>query len=320
MSRAPRVSVIITAYNRERMIGEAVASVLGQTMPDFEVVVVDDGSTDRTAEMVSAIRDPRLRLVAHDHNRGIPSARNTGLEVATGRYIAWLDSDDLARPARLEVQAAYLDANPATAMIGARAGSIRRNGRKSILSRPRPSSHEQIVPMLLFRSAFLQSSIMGRAEILKRYPYRPDFAVAEDLDMFIRLSRDHRVANLKKTVVDRRFHSGQAVRQRAADIVDAKRVLFMESLGRLGIEPTKEELDRHIVLGRLRSFPVDREFLDWSRHWLERIVAANRSRPIYDPDGLDQTVRRVWRRACVAALRGPGRLAGLSSFWRGPKR
>ena len=314
------MSVIVIAYNRETMIADAVASILAQTMPDFELIVVDDGSIDRTAEVVKAIRDPRLRLIVHEKNCGIPAARNTGLAAASGRYIAWLDSDDLARPERLAVQADYLDAHPSTALIGSHSGLIKANGRRSWGPRPRPRRHAEIAAMLLFRTAMLQSSIMGRAEILKLYPYRLDFPVSEDLDMLIRLTREHRIENIKETLVDRRAHPGQMVRQSLGPIADRKRVLFRESLARLGIDPSDGDLDRHIVLGRIRTTPIDRDFLDWSERWLEGIIRANRSHRIYDPAGLAYAVRWLWWRACAAALRGPDRPHALRGFLRRPWR
>lgn len=196
---------------------------------------------------------------------------------------------------------------------------MKADGRRRWAPRQRPSTHEQIAPTLLFRSALLQSSIMGRADILKRYPYRLEFPVAQDLDMFIRVSRDHRLANLPKTLVDRRFHAGQAVRQRADLIVDRKRALFHDSLARLGIDPSEEDLGRHIVLGRLKGTPVNRYFLDWSRRWLERIITANQETPIYDAAGLAYAVRWVWWRACRTAFRGGDRLHGLAGLLQWPR-
>ncbi len=319
MNHGPRVSVIVTAYNRETVVGDAIASVLGQSMPDFELIVVDDGSADRTVEIVEAIDDPRIRLIVHGQNCGIPLARNTGLEAASGKYIAWLDSDDLARPKRLEIEADYLDANPAIAMIGSAAGTLRADGRRRWLPRSRPTSHEQIAAMLLFRSALLQSSIMGRSEILKRYPYRPEFPVCEDLDVFIRLARDHRVANLSPTLVDRRMHADQAVNCKAAMIVERKRLLLGEQLRRLGIDPDPEDLNRHILLGRTRGAPLGLEFLDWSDDWLQGILRANQSRRVYDDRGLDYAVGFVWRRACLAALRGGNPLGAFARIIRQPR-
>jgi len=319
MSRRPRISVIVTAYNRVAMVGDAIASVLRQTMADFELIVVDDGSTDRTVEIVKAIDDPRIRLIVHEWNRGVQHARNSGLEAARGEYVAWLDSDDLARPRRLEIEADYLDAHPEIAMIGSAAGTIRAGGGRSRLPRARASCHEQIAAMLLFRSALLQSSLMGRADILKQYPYRSDFPVCEDLDQFIRLARDHRVANLPQVLVDRRMHTGQAVNRRAAMIVEKKRLLLGEQLRALGIDPDPEELDRHILLGRTRGTPLSKEFLDWSEQWLTNILAANRSRQVYDGAGLEHAVGFIWRRACLAALRGGHPLGAFARAFRQPR-
>ena len=321
MSGRPKVSVVIPVHNRERMIRDAVASVLGQTMTDLELIVVDDGSTDGTAQAVESFGDPRVRLIRHEHNRGTPAARNSGLEAARGEYIAWLDSDDVARPDRLRLQAGYLDANPAIALVGGQAATIRRDGRRSWRPQaPRPLTHERIVATLLFHSPMLQSSMMGRAEVLKRYAYRLEFPVCQDLDMYSRLMLEHRVANLPQVLIDRRVHSGQVVRSQAERIVDRKRVLFRESLSRLGIEPTDEELARHIKLGRIKTSPIDREFLDWSEQWLARIAATNGARRVYDPQGLDYALRRVWRRACLAALRGRDRFHALWRLWRGIRR
>src|SRR5262245_1919419 len=102
----PTVSVVIPVYARAAFVGAAVDSVLAQTFPSFEIVVVDDGSTDRSREIIRAYRDPRVRLICHPHNRGIPAARNTGIDAARGDYVAFLDSDDIAYPNRLARQVA----------------------------------------------------------------------------------------------------------------------------------------------------------------------------------------------------------------------
>ena len=106
---SPRVSVLIPTWNREKYLGEAIESVLVQTYRDYEIVVVDDGSTDGTAELVKQY--DKVRYVWQPH-AGIPAARNRALEEARGELIAWLDSDDLYAPIKLEKQVAYLDAHP----------------------------------------------------------------------------------------------------------------------------------------------------------------------------------------------------------------
>jgi len=112
---APQVSVVIPVYNRAATIGRAVASVLGQSFQDFELILVDDGSTDGTADAIRSFGDPRVRLVQHERNRGAAAARNTGVAAAAGDLIAFLDSDDAWHPGKLERQAAATLAMPGPA-------------------------------------------------------------------------------------------------------------------------------------------------------------------------------------------------------------
>ena len=102
------ISVIVPVFNRRHTIADAIASVQSQSHADFELIVVDDGSTDDTKEVIASRRDPRIRLLVHDQNRGAAAARNTGLEAATGHYIAFLDSDDSWHPDKLKRQLAAL--------------------------------------------------------------------------------------------------------------------------------------------------------------------------------------------------------------------
>ena len=100
----PDISVVIPAYNRATTIARALNSVLAQTFQDLEVIVVDDGSTDHTSEVIQQIGDARVEIIRHTRNQGAAEARNTGMKAAGGKYIAWLDSDDEWLPDKLQVQ------------------------------------------------------------------------------------------------------------------------------------------------------------------------------------------------------------------------
>ncbi len=118
MMRGPRVSVLMPAYNAAGTIREAIDSALAQTLSDLEVVVVDDGSRDETAQIVASYADPRVRLLRNPKNLGMPATRQRGADAARGEYLAILDSDDRAHPTRFERQAAWLDAHPRCAVVG----------------------------------------------------------------------------------------------------------------------------------------------------------------------------------------------------------
>lgn len=107
-----KVSILIPTYNRAYIIREALHSAFAQTFQDFEVLVIDDGSKDITCEVVQEHRDPRLRYIRHDENRGCSGAYNTGFREATGEYISFLDSDDLWKPDKLSIEVAFLERHP----------------------------------------------------------------------------------------------------------------------------------------------------------------------------------------------------------------
>lgn len=123
----PKVSVIIPTYNRQDFILEAINSVLSQDFLDFELIIVDDGSTDETSSRIATIQDPRLSYILQD-NQGRSHARNRALEVARGQYIAFLDSDDAYLSDKLDIQVSYMDANPSVGMIYTSARCIDENG------------------------------------------------------------------------------------------------------------------------------------------------------------------------------------------------
>ncbi len=113
MTKTPRVSVILPAYNREALVARAIDSVLAQTYGDFELIIVDDASRDGTRAVLETYRDhPKVRLILSDVNRGGSGARNLGIEAAKGDLIGFQDSDDVWLPHKLAAQVAALDANP----------------------------------------------------------------------------------------------------------------------------------------------------------------------------------------------------------------
>ncbi len=311
---APLVSAIVPVFNREATVGEAVASLAQQTLSDLEIIIVDDGSTDASAQIAERAGGKLARVIQHSANRGIPAARNTGLEAARGRFIAWLDSDDLARPQRLERQLRFLSRHSDIAVLGSSSGRIGPDGKRKPAARLPFRGHETLAATLLFRSPFQQSSIIGAAHVLKEFEYRPEFPVCEDLDMFIRLSRKHRLANMKEVLIDRRLHAGQIGTLESAMVRDRKRALFRPLLEELGLNPSVEDLDRHITLGRPRKLPQSCEFVAWSEGWLKSLRARNDAARLYDPQGLALVCARSWIVACRLAMHGNQRAAAARAM------
>lgn len=197
----PKVSVVLPAFNGEALLNDAIQSVLSQTMADFELIVLDDGSTDNTWALVQTLSDPRIRSYHHD-NMGLPATLNRGIALARGRYIARLDHDDLMIPSRLEAQSRYLDTNPDIALLGT-AAQIYAGAQPTERYHRHPTSSKALRLCLLFDNPFVHASIMFRREAIAAiggYSTDRSRLPPEDYELWSRVARVHGVANLEEVL------------------------------------------------------------------------------------------------------------------------
>lgn len=315
----PRLSVLIPVYNRAGLVQGAIDSVLAQGFGDFELLVIDDGSTDDTADVVSRNLDPRLRLIRNPENLGIPRTRQRALEEARGDYVALLDSDDRMRPGRLALQVAYLDAHPDIATLGGSVQKYRPDGRRAgRLVRPRDP--EELRVWLLFRNAHANTTLMGRTEILRRYGYRAGFPVSEDFDLAARMAPHHRAANLPQVLTEMLEHGGRITAASADRSRLTKMAIMRDQLDRLDVDFNEDDLARHYRLSRLRRGDIARwpDYVDWAADWIARLTAANARTRVYDERALRAVLGLVWAQCWIRALRHQGWRAARSVFRRGP--
>lgn len=184
----PLVSVVIPAYNRSNVIGRALKSVLDQSLQNFEIIVVDDGSSDDLATALAEYDDDRIRLIRQS-NGGANRARNTGIDAALGQFVAFLDSDDLFLPHHLESAVAYLLENAATAVFSPVIVD-RGDGRTFIKPPYAPNRGEPISEYLLSRRGFIQTSTVALAtETARKVRYREGLRFGQDKDFAIRLAQ-----------------------------------------------------------------------------------------------------------------------------------
>ena len=311
---APKVTVFIPAYNREAYIGAAVRSILAQTFTDFELLVIDDGSRDRTAAIVEAFDDPRVRLERNDGNRGIPYTRNRGLELARGEYLAILDSDDIALPSRLARQVAFLDAAPQFAEVGSWSRYIDAAGTLAPGIKRQPTDAEAVRAHLLFRCCLNNRTVTGRTALMRELGYNEDFPRCQDYELHVRLAERHRLGNLPEVLVHGRRHDEQITGQTEDLGRRLKGRIAAVQLERLDLSFSDDDLLNHYRLPRLRRLEhdIDAAYLDWAEDWLTRIGAANRRHARYPQAALRRVLGQMWLKACRAA---PG---GMRRALRGP--
>ena len=221
MVSLPAVSVLMAVRDGAPWVGGAVESVLAQTAGDLELIVIDDGSTDATPDLLGRIRDPRVRVERRPH-AGLTRSLNRALALARAPLLARLDADDLALPARLERQRAFLDAHPEVGLLGTGAREVDETGRDVAVVRP-PEDDSAIRRVLIRRNPFVHSSVMMRRAALERGgDYDESLRVAQDYDLWMRLSRVTRLANLPEALVVRRLIGGRVSLERDADRLRAE--------------------------------------------------------------------------------------------------
>lgn len=202
-----KVTVLVPVYNAGPPLDLALASVVRQTFTDYEILVIDDASTDDSLHRIRRheAQSPRIRVIAHEANRGLAASLNEGLEAARGDYVARMDQDDESLPERLAVQAAFMDANPGCAVVGSHVyhmGAVRAYDRLVTL----PVEAEEIAAALpRYNCMYHPATMLRRQAVLDLGGYREEFKNAEDYDLWLRASRSYSLANIPVPLLRYRF-------------------------------------------------------------------------------------------------------------------
>lgn len=208
LRKTPAVSVVLPVYNGGRYLHQAIASVLSQTFEDFELIVINDGSTDESGKIVKsfASNDTRVVLIERE-NRGLIDSLNEGLDASRGELIARMDADDVCRPNRFAMQVAYMQAHPDCIAVGSRIQLIDPEG-LPIMEMGSELHHEAIdADYMQGRCSFFHPAVMfRRASAIKIGGYQKEFKHAEDVDFFLRLAEQGCLANLADVLLEYRQH------------------------------------------------------------------------------------------------------------------
>jgi len=262
MPQTPSISVVLGVYNCQRYIADAVEGILGQTFRDFEFIVVDDGSTDLTTDILRRYesKDERLRVVRIPHG-GIVDAANAGLSIARALLIARADADDICLPDRFEKQFAYLAEHPEVVCLGSRMLVMEPYG-SALGESDHKLTHEEIDAELLRGSGWAvpQPVAMMRMDaVLEVGGYRKEYLWSEDLDLFLRLAEVGRMANLPDVLVKYRTHPGSTNHLLPHVQVELTRKCIIETYRRRGL-PAPADLN---LMSPFQNRRVDK-YIAWA--------------------------------------------------------
>lgn len=203
----PVISVIMSVYNGSQFVSDAIYSILNQTFGAFEFIIIDDGSTDDTADLVKQIPDPRIQLIEQE-NQGLTLSLNQAIRLSRGQYIARMDADDFAQPDRFARQVDFLNDHPDVVLLGTAFEQIYTDTGRLVIIKPATDDLE-IRKQLLDGNSFCHASVMMRATTLREVNgYDESFRYLQDYELWSRLALHGRLANLPDVLMKRYDHTG----------------------------------------------------------------------------------------------------------------
>jgi len=262
----PKVTVLMSVYNGEAYLDESISSILDQTFKDFEFLIINDGSTDKSLRIINkyAQQDKRLKVISHG-NKGLVTALNEGVQLARGKYIARMDADDISLPTRLEKQFAFLEANSNCSILATRVIVIDEYGiqQGDWEEDVDNVSSEAILRYLPTSSCLAHPSIMVRADVLRNYKYR-NIPASEDYDLWLRLATDGKhISKLREPLLKYRMSPGSITQEAnkkkspVKKLQYTKRAFLIRRLGTLHFN----RFDRAVLASYIKT---------WLRPYLSR--------------------------------------------------
>ena len=246
MIKKPKISVIMPVYNCELYINEAITSILNQTFTNFELIIIDDCSTDQTVAIIKSKFDDRICLIEKKENSGLINSLNLGIAKAKGEYIARMDGDDICLPERFAKQIYFLENNPTIVMCGTAIKFVGSSSGNLFY----PQTHEEIkINLFSFLPVFAHPTIMGRKDFFNKNHYDLNYEHAEDYELWTRLVTVGETANLNEVLLKYRVHPNQVsvTKKNIQDLNSYKsRLKMLQSLN-LNSKYSEDEIIKFLV-------------------------------------------------------------------------
>ncbi|MDR1882083.1 MAG: glycosyltransferase [Prevotella sp.] len=299
----PKVSILMPVYNAGLYLARAIDSICSQSFEDWELILVNDGSTDDSEAIISRYGDNRICYVKNPVNLGLIKTLNKGVGLCGGKYIARMDADDVAFPERLKMQVAFLDAHPDYLMCGTNACVINSAGNRTGKIR-NLTDNDFLRISLLFSPSFVHPTVMIRREVLQENKYDEAYRHVEDYELWRRIAKQGKIANLEAELLAYRRHDSNVsvLNNRVQD--ELKDKIITDELKALDIIPVAEELYCHKITFGLYSMGNKQE-VSVSRFnaisaWFSKLVRQNKKKGIYNRNDFRAFLWARWIVLCLS--------------------
>ena len=313
MNNQPLLSVLMPVFNSEQFVAEAIGSILNQTFKNFEFLILDDASTDKSFEIVKDFekKEPRIKVFKNEKNLGVVESRNKLINLSTGKYIAWLDSDDIAFENRFEEQIKFLEQHPEIGLVGAWLIKCDKfcNPQQIWSAETNP---EKLQVNLFFHSPF-STVVMIRRSALPDKLYDSRFPVAEDYDLYCRIAEKSGVANLGVTLLKYRENS-QSLSHTTKVMEECSVIVIKEHAERLGIK-LEESTIKNLRKPKTDSRIAFEEIAEIERSLilLDNLLSENNR---FNKKAVHEVIQKYWFETCRKSTHNG--LKVLSIFFKSP--
>jgi len=290
------VSVVMSVYNEEKYIAEAIESILNQTYEDFEFIIINDGSTDNTATIIQSFSDPRIRFINHKENKNQAVRANEGITIAKGKYIARMDGDDIALENRFEYQVGYLDAHPEISIVGSQYDYIDSNGHLSYnTTKKLPCDSVDLKAYALMFCPFIHSSVVFRKSIFEKNQYNPDYFVAQDYDFFTSVLSQYDGYNINEALVVYRLHSNNVHHQKRKTTIQFVQEIIHNYAASNKIELTTNDLEYLLQISESNPITLDKAALLNLDRWMQEFFLKKELNNKFDAASLKLLQQAIWK-------------------------
>ena len=310
MNSNPLISVIMPVFNCVSFIEEAVDSILNQTLPDFEFIIIDDASTDGTIDLLKKFTDSRIKFIFKGKNQGVSCAVNDGFRLAKGKYIARMDGDDISVKERFEKQVAILENN---LKIFICASWIQFFGNANNVIKYK-ETHNEIITELLINCSISISSSMFRRKELSHYFFDENKKSGEDYDFWTKVAWLGEFYNIQEVLLLYRVHDKQAsIKHKPQQIIDDIKIkLFLfKKLNYDTIKYTDNLIEKMLLLNK----PIQIEEFSLFLNWLKKLIFLNKKSSIYPQKEFEDVLKRI-KRTWLFSIYFKTMTIGITKRWR----
>ena len=290
----PLVSVAMPVFNAEKYIKQAIDSILNQTYVNFELIIVNDGSTDKSKEIILTYADKRILYIENETNIGIAKTRNKCIQCASGKYIAVLDNDDIALPCRLEKQVEFLEADSSYGLCGSFYEII--DGKGHLISKMKlPVTDHQVKTYLLFDNCFCNSSVMVHSYLLKERFYSEGYDMIEDYHFLYSVSEFKKLFIIPLYITQYRKHGKNTSIEKLDGMRNIRKKMDRAILTGIGIPYSEEEFAIHtnFFTDNLDFFNND-SVISRLESWLMKLYQFLKLSQRYDMTLIEKIFTRRW--------------------------